>query len=240
LIRLTTGGASDVELWTELIRLGQLAPDWTLIGARMVELHAAEFGQAPLRVSADADALADARSRPNAVSGMAQILVGEGFELQEPSYMGVGHTFVRGLLEVDVLAPEGLGVTSEAARITVPPAHTVEVPGGTQALHRSEWVEIEVGAVRGSVPRPNLLGAILLKARAVDVDDAPENQRGDLALLLSLVPDPDPMVKELKGHERSWIARRREMDDLDAGCWKGLGSAQAQSGLTALRALSGW
>lgn len=240
MIQLTVGGSSDLELWAELIRLRQLSSDWTLIGARMVELHAAELGQAPLRVSADADALANARARPNAVSGLAQILVKQGFELQEPSYMGPGHTFVRGLLEIDVLAPEGLGKTSELARTTIPPAHTVEVPGGTQALHRTDVVEIRVGDVRGMVPRPNLLGAILLKARAVDVDDAPENQRSDLALLLSLIPDPDALVGQLAGGERSWIAHRREMDDPNALCWQGLAPVHSQEGLAALRVLAGW
>ena len=240
MIHLTVGGSSDLELWAELIRLRQLSSDWTLIGARMVELHAAQVGRAPLRVSADADALADARARPNAVRGLAQILVGQGFELQEPSYMGLGHRFVRGLLEVDVLAPEGLGETSIEARTTIPPAHTVEVPGGTQALHRTESVDVQVGGVRGLVPRPNLLGAILLKVRAVDVDDAPDNQRSDLALLLSLVADADALVNELRGRERSWIARRREMDDPNAGCWQTLTVTRAQDGLAALRALAGW
>jgi hypothetical protein len=239
-IRLAVGGPSDLELWAELIRLRELSSDWTLIGARMVELHAAERGQAPLRVSADADALANARSRPNAVSALAQILVSEGFELQEPSYMGLGHKFTRGLVEIDVLAPEGLGVHSEAARITIPPVHTVEVPAGTQALHRTELVLIEAGTIRGSIPRPNLLGAILLKTRAVEVDDAPEAQRSDLALLFSLVNDPDALVAELHGSERSWIARRKEMDDPAATCWLALTALQAQGGLAALRALAGW
>ena len=80
----------------------------------------------------------------------------------------------------------------------------------------------------------------LLKARAVDVDDAPDAQRSDLALLFSLVGDPDLLVAELRGSERSWIARRREMDDLAAACWLGLTPQQAQSGLAALRAIAGW
>jgi hypothetical protein len=234
------GGSSDLELWGELIKLGELSMEWTLIGARMVELHAAEAGQAPLRISADADTLANARARPNAVSGLAQILMDRGFELDEPSYMGVGHTFRRGPLEVDVLAPEGLGRTSRAARTTISPARTVEVPGGTQALHRTERVEIRAGDLRGFVPRPNLLGAILLKARAVDIDDVPENQRSDLALLMSLVTDPEELVGHLEGHERSWIARRGEMDDPGAPCWGTLSQAQAQAGLAALRVLAGW
>lgn len=118
-------------------------------------------------------------------------------------------------------------------------AHTVEVPGGTQALHRSQRVEVEVGDVRGSVPRPNLLGAILLKARAVDVDDAPENQRVT-RLAPGLVPDPNLIVKELGKHGRSWIARRREMDDRDAARWRGLSTPPARAGLATLRVVAGW
>ena len=139
MIKLTVGGSSDLELWAELIRLGQLSSDWTLIGARMVELHAAELGQAPLRVSADADALANARARPNAVSGLARILVKQGFELQEPSYMGLGHRFVRGLLEIDVLAPEGLGRTSELARTTIPPRRRSKFPAARKRSTALTW-----------------------------------------------------------------------------------------------------
>lgn len=116
----------------------------------------------------------------------------------------------------------------------------MEVPGGTQALHRTERIEITAGDLRGFVPRPNLLGAILLKARAVDIDDVPENQRSDLALLMSLVRDPDALVQQLDGHERSWIARRSEMDDPDAPCWRGLTPDHGQAGLAALRILAGW
>jgi hypothetical protein len=206
----------------------------------MVQLHAAEFGQTPARLSLDADALADARQRPNPVEGVARILVSEGFRLEDPSYMGLGHTFVKDDVSIDVLAPDGLGARSEGALVTIPPAYTLEVPGGSQALHRTEWVELEIAARRGRIPRPNLLGAILLKARAVDVDDAPESQRQDLALLLSLVEDPAPLVSLLRGGERSWIARRVEMNDPQAPCWQGLSRDAAQIALSTLRALGGF
>lgn len=58
------------------------------------------------------------------------------------------------------------------------------VPGGTQALRRTELVEVAIGAHRGQIPRPSLLGALIIKARAVEVDDVPENQREDVAFLL--------------------------------------------------------
>lgn len=240
MIRLEATSDDDVALWHALLDLAEGTPHWTLIGARMVELHAAEAGRDILRASLDADVLADARARPNPVRLIAQILADDEFVLEEPSYMGVGHTFVKGTVEIDLLAPEHLGERSERARTTIEGAHTVEVPGGRQALARTELVAVSVGTREGRLPRPNLLGAILLKARAVDVDDVPESQRSDLALLLSLVPDSDALVRELRGEERKWLARRREMDDPTAPSWRGLGERQVQSGLVVLRQLAGW
>lgn len=144
-----------------------------LIGARMVEVHATAHGQVLSRASFDGDALADARARPNPVRRLAQLLVDDGFELVGIGVMGTGHTFVRGDIEIDVLAPENLGAHSEEARTTIAPLHTVEVPGGRQALGRAEWVDVEVGGQEGRLRVPSLLGAVLLKVRAVDVDDTP-------------------------------------------------------------------
>ena len=201
----------------------------------MVELHAAERRRALSRLSLDADALANARDR-NGTRRLSRALTDAGFELQEPSALGLGHVFSRGPVEIDVLAPDGLN--SIARRITVPPAHTVEVPGGTQALWRTELVEVRLGRSRGRLPRPDLLGAILLKSRAVDVDDAPENQRADLALLLSFVDQPERLAARLVGRERSWLRRRKELDDSGALCWAPLDAGSRQRGLAALRGLA--
>jgi type IV secretory pathway TrbD component len=66
---------------------------------------------------------------------------------------------------MDVLAPDNVG--PRANLTTTPPGRTVEVPGGTQALHRVEEVEVVLaGGSRGLVPRPDLLGAIVIKAGA--------------------------------------------------------------------------
>src|SRR5438309_10813344 len=90
----------------------------------------------------------------------------------------------------------------------------------------------------GTIPRPELVGAILLKARAVEVDDAPTSQRSDLALLLSLVDEPDQARAVITPTERRWLRRRSEMDDLDAECWRSLPPDDAQRGLSAFRALT--
>jgi len=240
MIVLPSEGADELALWHTLLDLADSADGWTLIGARMVELHAAETGRQLMRTSLDGDVLADARRRPNPVRRVAQLLIAEEFRLEDPSYMGVGHTFVKGNVEIDLLAPEHLGPGSERARETSPGIRTVEVPGGRQALGRTERVAVRAGTREGLIPRPDLLGAILIKARAVDVDDRPDNQRSDLAVLLSLVLDPTGLIPQLQGQERSWLRRRRELDDVGAAAWRGLRPDEVQRGLVALRALTDW
>ncbi len=63
---------------------------------------------------------------------------------------------------------------------------------------------------------PSLLGAILVKARAIAVDDEPQAQRTDLAFLLSLVPDPDLLTLEMSTAERRWLRRHAEFADSDS------------------------
>jgi hypothetical protein len=223
-------------MWRVLLDLAREQRHWTLIGARMVALHAFEHGRSVTHVTVDADALADARERPNPVRGLAQILTGRGFTLVEPNAFGEAHTFTREGVEIDVLAPDHLGARADDARTTIPPAHTVAVPGGRQALARSESVTIELDGMEGDLPRPDLLGAILLKARAVDLGRAAVH-RGDLALLLSLVEDPDHLATALRGGEAAWLRERAEMEDPSADCWVALPRDARIRGVAALRIL---
>lgn len=99
-------------------------------------------------------------------------------------------------------------------------------------------VDIQRGERTGQIPCPDLLGAILVKARAVEVDDLPDAQRGDLAFLLSLVEDPRQLSAELRGRERSWLRRRAELLDRGHPAWKTLASEVAANGYAALRILT--
>jgi hypothetical protein len=71
----------------------------------------------------------------------------------------------------------------------------------------------------GAVPRPSLLGAIVLKARAVDVDDVPANQREDLAFLLSLAASPRRLASELTKGDRKALRARKELLDPRHPAW---------------------
>jgi hypothetical protein len=55
--------------------------------------------------------------------------------------------------------------------------------------------------------------------RAINVDEAPDAQRADVALLLGLVDDPDAMARELSSTERKWLKRHSYLADPESPQW---------------------
>lgn len=212
-VRIEPDNPEAASLWGDLGRLAArvLPAEWTLVGGLMVQLHAYEAGETGVRATTDIDILGDARQRA-AIEKIAQALDDDGFVLEPPSPTdGVSHRWRRGGLVVDLLAPDGLRGD--------PPmlggVRTVQIPGGTQALARTETVEIEINGVLAQVHRPTLLGALLIKARSILVHTDPDTQRADLVLLLSLIEDPSAMAEQLKGRERSWLRKCEAQLGLD-------------------------
>jgi hypothetical protein len=78
--------------------------------------------------------LANVRALAGATRRLSEILVDQGFELDPPNLVGISHPFRSGRVTIDLLAPDGVGQRAEL--VTIPPARTLEVPGGTQALTR--------------------------------------------------------------------------------------------------------
>lgn len=227
----------DELLWLSLIELGGVRRgEWTLIGGQMVLLHAIEHGIQPPRVSTDLDALVNARVAADSVRRFVSELESRGFELTGASPEGLAHRYDRDGVSIDVLAPEGLG--GHADLTTTPPGRTLAVPGGTQALKRTEFVPVQILDSTGIVPRPSLLGAIICKAAAVDVDDMPDAQRSDLALLLSMVEQPLMMANDLTPKDRTRLCKRAEMSDPDQPAWRALGPDGANRGRAAYQLLS--
>jgi hypothetical protein len=235
MIRVVAVDAQDQQVWESLLELRARYPEgWTLIGARMVTLYALEHGRMPPRFSLDADALINVRLIPHGTERFSKLLLELGYELIDVSGFGHGHRFRRGGVDIDVLAPDGLN--SLDRRVTVPPLHTVEVPGGSQALQRTEVVEVELAGRRGALPRPNLLGAILVKTRAIAVDDAKDSQRLDVAFLLTLVEDPQVASSTITSAEKRWLRAHPEMNDPDRAWWRAQ-EGQREWGLFVLRTL---
>ncbi|HEY3759160.1 MAG TPA: hypothetical protein VGL37_05325 [Solirubrobacteraceae bacterium] len=198
--------AQTMALWRTVCKIARELErertQWCLVGGLMVSLFAIEARRLP-RATRDIDILGDARERPSATERVTSGLLSLGGKLETIGGLGLTKGFrfeVDGQL-VDVLAPDGLA----RAALTDGQFQTIQIPGGTQALRRSETVAIVVDGERTALRRPTLLGAILLKTRSLKVHERRQDQREDLLTLLGIMQDPRAAASELHGSERSWL-----------------------------------
>jgi len=183
------------ELWEVFLEFGErLDVPWTIVGGQMVLLHAVEHGTFPPQISQDGDVIANIRIKPDALRIIVALLEELGFSLEGISPEGLAHRYSRPgrgagrHVVIDLLAPEGVGARADLT--TTHPGHTLQVPGGTQALSRTERVVVQIAGRVGEVPRPTLLAAIVAKARACGLPGDPSRHLRDLALLCACVDDP--------------------------------------------------
>lgn len=229
------------QLWHTLLDLGeQLDVPWALIGGQMVLLHAIEHGQVPPQISQDGDVIADIRAVPDALTHVVAELEHLGFALQSISAGGVAHRYTRNAeprpVVVDVLAPEGLGERVDLT--TTPPGRTIEVPGGTQALRRTESITVVHEGRSGTIPRPTLLAAIVGKAAATALSGPARHYR-DLALLCALVGDPFELVEQMSPKDRQRLRLARKLRDDSHPAWGLVPAAVRSNGQIAYGVLHG-
>lgn len=199
------------KLWKAVGNLVDRLPrEWVLIGGLMVQLHALEHGITDVRATRDIDVLGQARPQ-GTLTAIDEILRAEGFEPIGPDLEGFAHRYERGDLIVDVLAPDGLNPAPDLGG----GSKAVGVPGGSQALNRSEVVTVSVDGKEFELRRPTLLGAILIKARSIMRHEDPEAQREDLLRLLALVEDPRTMAADLKKTECKWLRQAEDRLNFD-------------------------
>jgi hypothetical protein len=195
-----------MDLWRTVAKIADALDGqqtrWCLVGGLMVALFAIEAGQLQ-RPTTDIDILGDARERPSGTQAVTEQLEQIGASLMEVSGLDSerGFRFELDGQVVDVLAPDGLG----APPTTSGRLQTIQIPGGSQALNRVEAVEIVIDGRRARLLRPTLLGAILLKARSLEVHARTQDQREDLVTLLSLMTDPRTATESMKKTERRWL-----------------------------------
>jgi hypothetical protein len=110
---------------------------------------------------------------------------------------------------MDVLLPDGVGERASSRKGTTG-SPTISTPGGTQALQRSASVAVTVEGREGFVRRPNLVGALVLKAGAHTAvgDPGRGRHRFDFAALAALVAAQDFRGVELTKKDRQ---RLRDM-----------------------------
>ena len=197
--------------WEALLDLAPaLGNNWTLIGGQMVLLHQAERGalarpETEARFSVDLDVVIDARAKPRALSHANALLVSAGFEQDTPDRFGTAHRYRLGDAVIDVLAPDHIGPNPPRLGIGV----TLGIPGGTQALRRTETITVQIESKTAQIRRPNLIGAIIVKAKAAT--SATSRPRGkdrhfvDLGTLAELLTRQDYATSELTKNERKLL-----------------------------------
>ncbi len=196
---------STGRLWSAVVAVADQRPHgWTLIGALMVMLHEHEAGAPTRPATADADAVVDARGATDATRTMATLLQDQGWELDTAHVDAGGHgyKFVRDGLEFDVIAPESMGERADLT--TVPPLRAPQLAGTRQALDRTQRVAVDLGGRVAALPRPDLLGALVVKACAAASDHirGPQRHLEDLARLYRLVADPMALAPTNKDRKR--------------------------------------
>lgn len=180
-----------------------LSEGWTLIGGQLVHLHCAERGEFPVRPTNDADTVIDVRADPEMLHTFTKTLTDIGFESAGISVEGRQHRWVRSKASIDVLLPDGVGErASERQGVTGSP--TLPTAVGTQALQRSEVVAVTVDSREGFVWRPNLVGALVVKAAAHGNagDPGVARHRRDFAVLAGLITTADFADEDLTKKDR--------------------------------------
>ncbi|MBS1881779.1 MAG: hypothetical protein JSS97_02345 [Actinobacteria bacterium] len=195
-------------LWRLVLSLAEefgAEREWSLVGGLMVQLHGFEHDD-DARPTADIDLLGAAGRPPKMTEKMASRLIELGAEIVDPprSHPKLGYRFELEGETVELLGPDGLRADPQ----TAPGLTTFQAAGGSQALRRTEVVLVSLdGAAPIAVRRPDLLGAILIKARVVAKrrKDKLASDRQDLLRLLGYVEDPRALAGDLAKTERSWL-----------------------------------
>lgn len=196
-------GALD-GLWNVILDLADQLPTnaWALVGGQMVMAHGLVAGRPPTRASQDVDVLGNLTASSTALRTAVAAVRNLGFE-PAPSIDGkLLHRFVRATdhQAIDILAPDHSPPRWKTT--TVPPMKTIQIDGGNQALQRLRFITVTKDERTRDVPVPSVLGSLILKAAAHQVDSRDrERHATDAAFLVSLITDPLDLAQHLKGSD---------------------------------------
>jgi hypothetical protein len=164
---------------------------WTLIGGLMVLVHCMENDAPYTRPTDDADIAVNVFTHRNAIALLTRELRDAGFTDQTPPALPgdrqLSYRWVLDDVHVDVaVPPKANDQDDQPTAVTGRPA--VELVATQQALRRTQRVAINVADRRGNLRRPDLLGAIVIKAAAAVADRRdPDRHRQDLVTLADIL-----------------------------------------------------
>lgn len=190
-------------MWTTILELERSGQPWVLVGGQMTMLHCLENDVQPGRATDDGDIVLNVWTRRESLRLTTRFLRDRGYS-EDKTSDGYGYRFRReGTDVIDILLPEGL----ERQR-TYPTTSSgrpgLSTLGANQALSRAERVPVTVGGVEGHLRRPNLLGAIVVKAHAFVTDSRDVDRHAeDIVTLAGLaLRDPRATLSRAAAHDR--------------------------------------
>jgi hypothetical protein len=221
LVRLPELAGRQRESWHALAELApSLGERCLLVGGQMVFLHEVERGADETRPTDDIDVVVDLRVEPTGLARVHRVLINAGFEQVVPSPDGIAHRYTRHGATIDVLAPDNLG---PRAQLRLGGGRTIEAPGTSQALARSELIRVEISPGEPAVQlrRPTLVGALLGKiAAATEIVSqsaaAHAKHVSDVDSLARLLGPDDRDTSMLTKKERAALERVASFPDLSA------------------------
>lgn len=214
---------------------------WTVVGGLMVHLHCAEAGIQPSRTTEDIDLAVDVFVDRTALYRLTEVLRDLGFQDVTPDPLTGGsqlsYRWQRDGVKVDLMVPERAGRQRRVAR-TITARRSVELPAVQQAVMRSDRVAVMVDGLRyASVRRPNVLGAVVIKAVASTQDRRdPDRHREDLVMLGAVAagrPDLARLATQVSPKDRKRL--RAALDSMPERFWQVVPEpAEAKSALMLL------
>ena len=206
-VQLDSALVADRDLWAALHAFASLVDpvDWVLIGGQMVALHGYVASTVPPRATHDIDVVANITVERHALARCAQALTDLSFA-PRPALSGKKlHRFAGDTISVDLLVPDHLPRHLAVRLLGHDP---VQIEGGQRALDRAHAVTVSLDGVHATVPTPDLVGALVIKARAYVADSRDTDRHAhDLAFLCSLIHDPRIIHADLDRNERRYLRR---------------------------------
>ena len=181
----------QAHMWNTLLDLEDLQHPWVLVGGQMTFLHCVENDYPQRRPTDDGDIVVGVWTRRDALAATSHFLRSKDFTEAKTSD-GYGYRYIHdNKTAIDVLLPEGLERQS-----TFPTTATgrpgLTTPGANQALTRAERVPINLNGRVGYIRRPTLLGAIVAKANAHQVDSRDKNRHAEDIIALADIASRNP------------------------------------------------
>jgi predicted nucleotidyltransferase len=206
-------------VWKAIVEIAAAlrSDEWALVGGQMVALHGFVSGVTPPRATDDIDIVADVIVRRGVLSRCAGVLESLDY-VPQPSITGrTLHRFTGARGHVDLVVPDHVPASLVSKLRGYQP---VPIVGGRRALDRAALVPVGLGERRAEIAVPDLLGAVVLKARAAVTDNRDAQRHlSDIAFLCSLVADPLEMRDELDAKERRSLRRVDLLADPSVAPW---------------------